>query len=204
MKHIILYENFNLLILEQQTLESGAIFLEKEVESSEIKPGELYASVLKDEEGKNITRITYLKKDKTIKSSMNMNEEGVTIKGADGTDKEGIKIYITHMDLAKKESGDSTRKMFSKVDAQSCMESIDSFLSNCGAYSDVKVGKELAAKTIKTLLELKDSGKAKSGSIVSYIGTFLSNQIKLKKNVIPVSTEQQKEINKYILDTIKS
>lgn len=203
MKHIVIYENFNPLLLEQQTMESGAIFSDKILDTKSIKPGELYASTGEAESGGKVCRIEYLKGDGSAKISLNMNSEGVTIKDSKGMDKEGVVMYVTNMKMSDKESGETASGSWTKLDAQTCTGALDSFLANVGCYADPIKGKKFAVKLINTLIELQKDGKVSGGTPASFMGNFVSNQIKLKKNVIPVSTEEQKEINKFILDTVK-
>lgn len=203
MKHIILYENFGIGISEEKKLSSGALMTEPGA-SSTIIPGELYISISKSDSGVAEASITTLKKDKSSKTKLQFTDEKdsvVTIK-AGNKEVKGAKMYVSYT----KSSGDEvdvTAGAWLKCDETTSAEAIDSFLASSGLYGDLETGKIIAPKMIKTILEIYRDMKDRAPASLTSMAIVLSNAAKLNKNIIPTSSEAQKDLNKLMLSAAK-
>jgi hypothetical protein len=203
MKHIILYENFEIEIAEQQKLSGGALMIEPG-KTSTIAPGELYISLSRSDSGVAEATISTLKKDKSSKAQLNFTDEkDLIVKIKDGSKEvKGTKMYVSHTKLSGDEGG-GTVAAWLKCDEASSSEAIDSFLAHSGSYSDLETGKSVAAKMVTGILQVFKEMQDGAPATLKSMAIVLTNASKLNKNIIPVASDQQKELNKVMLAAVK-
>lgn len=205
MKHIIIYENFDTQIFEESTsLSTGAIL----VDSSKLKtisPGILYITFYKEDKGEKAAIISYLKRDGNKRISLYFTDLGdLSISLKDGKEIKGAKIYSTVSDMGSDQSKDYgyVASAWTSVNEENCKQALDSFLSLCGTYGNVESGKDFAKGLVLTIIEIVKTNGDKSPAPLKSMSAAIISAAKLKKDVIPTTTEEQKKINKVIVDTV--
>lgn len=207
MKHIILYENFQSgELFETETLPSGATLLMQD-ESTQLKPGSLYVRLATAGESKSYEcGIFYVKSDGSKKINLTFtNEQKLEAKIPNGKLVQGIKMHISTTPLEKKDTDklSGISEAWTASNEANCMAALDSFLGNCGAYTDVGKGKVFGKTVALTILEVLEKHKDQSPDPLKSMGAVLKNAATLNKAVIATTSDEQKDVNKAIVSAVK-